>query len=60
MIMKKIDLYELMWGFEKKIFTSMHKELLKALEPELQNVLNEINPYLQFTSEGKSKIMLYI
>ena len=52
---EKIDLYELMLGFEK-IFTSMHKELLKALEPELQNVLNEINPYLQFTSEGKAKL----
>ena len=51
----EIDLYELMLGFEK-IFTSMHKELLKALEPELQNVLNEINPYLQFTPEGKAKL----
>ncbi|RGS29174.1 hypothetical protein DWY01_10175 [Eubacterium sp. AF22-8LB] len=51
---KKIDLYDLMVRFEK-IFTSMHKELLKALEPELKKVLNDLNPYLQFTSEGKIK-----
>lgn len=51
---KKIDLYDLMVRFEK-IFTSMYKELLKALEPELKKVLNDLNPYLQFTSEGKIK-----
>lgn len=51
---KKIDLYELMLKF-KTIFTSMHKELLKVLEPELQKILNEIKPYLQFTPEGKAK-----
>lgn len=51
---KKIDLYDLMVRFEQ-IFTSMHKELLKALEPELKKVLNDLNPYLQFTSEGKIK-----
>lgn len=51
---KKIDLYGLMVRFEK-IFTSMHKELLKALEPELKKVLNGLNPYLQFTSGGKLK-----
>lgn len=51
---KKIELYDLMVRFEQ-IFTSMHKELLKALEPELKKVLNDLNPYLQFTSEGKIK-----
>lgn len=49
----KIDLFELMVEFEK-MFNLMHKELLKSIEPEIQSIIKNITPYLQFI-DGKAK-----
>ena len=47
---KRIELYELMEEFEK-MFSLMHKELLKGIEPEIQNIINQITPYFRFVDE---------
>ena len=43
---QKIDLEKLINDFSA-MFSDIHKELLKALEPEIQNILNEMKPYLK-------------
>ncbi len=48
---QKIDLEQLITDFST-MFSNIHKELLKALEPEIQKILNEINPYLRFENDA--------
>ena len=55
---KRIDLYELMEEFEK-MFSLMHKELLKGIEPEIQNIINQITPYLRFVDEKAQSCYIY-
>lgn len=54
----KIDLYELMKKFEG-IFSSMHKELLKGIEPEMQNVIAQVAPYIRFVDEKAQPCYIY-
>lgn len=54
----KIDLYELMKKFEG-IISSMHKELLKGIKLEMQNVIEQIVPYIRFVDEKAQVCDIY-